>query len=242
MLSKAQIKLITGLHQKKYRNKTGLFLAEGPKVVRELLNSGLQLHSLLTTDDISKWPNGTLQVSDTELKKLSALKNPGTTLGIFYIPDPVEARVDGLVLALDAVRDPGNLGTLIRLADWYGISSIVCSEDTADCFNPKVVQATMGSIARVRLHYLNLREFLNHCPNPVYGGYMDSDSVYSTTLSENAVLVLGNEGQGISDEVSQVIDHRISIPRFGENGTTESLNVATAGAILINEFRRPTGR
>ena len=242
MLSKAQIKLITGLHQKKYRNKSGLFLAEGPKVVQELLSSGIGLHSLYTTGDLSAWPEQTVQVSESELRKLSALKNPGNTLGVFHLPKSGDLPLDGLVIALDTIRDPGNLGTIIRLADWFGVRHIVCSQDTVDCFNPKVVQATMGSIARVSLHYLDLAHFLSATDLPIYGGFMDADSVYLQELAENAILVLGNEGQGISKPIEDQVDHRIAIPRFGSQGQTESLNVAMAAAILINEFRRPIGR
>ena len=242
MLSKAQIKLITGLHQKKYRNKSGLFLAEGPKVVRELLDSGIRLHSLYTTAGVAEWPEQAVEVSEAELRKLSALKNPGTTLGVFYTPQSGDLPIDGLVLALDTIRDPGNLGTIVRLADWFGISDIVCSQDTVDCFNPKVVQATMGSIARVSLHYLDLEEFLRATDLPIYGGFMNADSVYEQKLPEDAILVLGNEGQGISKPIETLVNHQIAIPRFGELAQTESLNVAMAAAILINEFRRPIGR
>lgn len=217
-------------------------MAEGPKVVRELLNSGMRVHSLFTTTAISEWPERTIQVGEADLRKLSALKNPGNTVGVFYIPESGSSPVNGLILALDSVRDPGNLGTIIRLADWFGISDIVCTLDTVDCFNPKVVQATMGSIARVAVHYLDLEQFLADSSLPVYGGFMDADSVYQQQLPEDAILVLGNEGQGISKAMEQSIDHAISIPRFGEQGQTESLNVAMAAAILINEFRRPTGK
>ena len=217
-------------------------MAEGPKVVRELLNSGIRLHSLYTTADVTAWPEDTVEVSEAELRKLSALKNPGTTLGVFYSPQSGDLPTDGLVLALDTIRDPGNLGTIVRLADWFGISHIVCSQDTVDCFNPKVVQATMGSIARVSLHYLDLEEFLTTTDLPIYGGFMNANSVYQKQLPEHAILVLGNEGQGISKAIENRIDHQIAIPRFGELGQTESLNVAMAAAILINEFRRPIGR
>lgn len=242
MLSKAQIKLITGLHQKKYRNNYGLFIAEGPKLIAELIHAGIELHSLYSQVELNDIHEDFILVTPSELKKISALKNPSTALGVFRIPPLSSNPTQGLVLALDKVRDPGNMGTIIRLADWYDIKDIVCSRETVDCYNPKVVQATMGSIARVRIHYLELPDFLAKASMPVYGGYMEASSIYDQKLTENAILVLGNEGQGISETVGQQIDHRVSIPRFGQQSQTESLNVAMAAAVLINEFRRPIGK
>jgi TrmH family RNA methyltransferase len=146
----------------------------------------------------------------------------------------------GLIVALDAIRDPGNLGTIIRLCDWFGVQQLICSEDTADCYNPKVVQATMGSLARVQIHYVSLLEFFEATDLPIYGGFMDGKNVYSEKLPKDGIIVMGNEANGISEEIIQKITHKITIPRFGNLQKTESLNVATATAILLSEFRRFT--
>ncbi len=238
MVSKSQIKLITSLQQKKYRDKTGLFIAEGPKLVSELREAGIEVHSLYSTEDLSEIDNDFHKISEAELKKISFLKNANTVLGVFKIPLEGAIRTSGLIVALDSVRDPGNLGTIIRLCDWFGITQLVCSPDTANCYNPKVIQATMGSIARVRIFYRNLTEFIQNTQLPVYGGVMTGNSVYSETLPSNAIIVLGNEGKGISEEVMKQITNPVTIPQFGEVKETESLNVASATAILLSEFKR----
>lgn len=238
MISKSQIKLITGLNRKKYRDTHGLFVAEGPKVIRELLDEGMTLAGLFTTVP-EEWADMQLtEISQEELKKISFLSTPHQSLALFKIPQFQAPHLSGLSVALDALRDPGNLGTIIRLCDWFGIRHLICSLDTADCYNPKVVQASMGSLARVQVHYLDLEDFLKNSSLPVYGGFMDGASVYTEQLPETAILVLGNEANGISAEIESLVTHRISIPRFGNVRKTESLNVATAGAILLNEFRR----
>ena len=238
MVSKSQIKLITSLQQKKYRDKTGLFIAEGPKLVSELREAGIEVHSLYSTEDLSEIDNDFHKISEAELKKISFLKNANTVLGVFKIPLEGAIRTSGLIVALDSVRDPGNLGTIIRLCDWFGITQLVCSPDTANCYNPKVIQATMGSIARVRIFYRDLTEFIQNTQLPVYGGVMTGNSVYSETLPSNAIIVLGNEGKGISEEVMKQITNPVTIPQFGEVKETESLNVASATAILLSEFKR----
>ncbi|MBT8204306.1 MAG: RNA methyltransferase, partial [Eudoraea sp.] len=158
-------------------------------------------------------------------------------LGVFEIPKPVEVEFSDWVLALDSIRDPGNLGTIIRLCDWFGIAHLLCSPDTVDAYNPKVLQATMGSIARVNLVYTDLSVILKSAPVPVYGAFMDGDSVYETKLPKNGILVLGNEARGISKDLSAVIGQKLGIPQYGQP-TAESLNVATATGILLNEIRR----
>ncbi len=240
MVSKGQIKLITSLQQKKYRDKTGLFVAEGPKVINEFLTAGLRLHSLFSTEKTMSPSKDHFQVTETELQKLSFLKTANTSLAVFEIPEQKTVKNEGLIVALDAVRDPGNLGTIIRLCDWFGVTQLVCSKDTADCYNPKVVQATMGSIARVQVGYVSLSEFLRDTSLPVYGACMQGNNVYSKELPKEAVVVMGNEANGISEEVLALIHERITIPQFGELHDTESLNVATATAILLSEFRRFT--
>ena len=242
MISKGQIKLITGLQQKKYRNKTGLFAAEGPKVIAELEKEGLKLHSHFIVNDETVQSDKVFKVSELELKKISFLTTANSSLALFKIPETRSLATKGLTVVLDAVRDPGNLGTIIRLCDWFGVTQLVCSRDTVDCYNPKVVQATMGSIARIPIHYVDLSEFLDNTNLPVYAGMMDGTSIYESTLPENAMIVLGNEANGVSSEILSKVTERITIPQFGIRQATESLNVATATAILLSEFKRSTGK
>lgn len=242
LVSKSQTKLITSLQQKKYRDQTGLFVAEGPKVIAELLNDGMRLHSFFSTDASQITAENHFLLNEAELKKISFLKSANTSLAIFEIPKTKPIQDSGLIVALDAVRDPGNLGTIIRLCDWFGVRQLICSEDTADCFNPKVVQATMGSLARVQIHYVSLSGFLEETTLPIYGGFMDGKNVYSEKLPQTGILVMGNEANGVSKEIIQKITHKITIPRFGSLQKTESLNVATATAILLSEFRRAIER
>ncbi|SFC60139.1 RNA methyltransferase [Zunongwangia sp. SCSIO 43204] len=239
MVSKSQIKLITSLAQKKYRQKNGLFVAEGIKVIRELLNSDFQLEKLFASEaifDVSE--DQFILAEERELKKISFLKTPQTALALFKIPQQKLEVLDDLTLALDGVRDPGNLGTIIRLCDWFGVKNLVCSQDTVDCFNPKVIQSTMGSITRVNVVYKNLSEFLQSQDLVSYGTFMEGENVYQKTLQQKAVLVMGNEANGITSEIEQLISEKISIPQFGQSQETESLNVATATAIFLSEFRR----
>lgn len=238
MLSKSQIKTITSLKQKKYRLQQGLFVAEGVKTINELLASQFSLQQLYTTNSFKIDANLETVVSENELKKISFLKTPNTALAIFKIPEPKAINTNQLLVALDNVRDPGNLGTIIRLCDWFGIRDLVCNIETVDCYNPKVVQATMGSITRVNVSYLNLTDFLKTTHMPIFGAFMEGDNIYKSQLPNKGILVLGNEANGISREIEQVITTKISIPRFGQLQSTESLNVATAAAILLSEFHR----
>ena len=239
MVVKSQLKYIKSLQQKKYRNKHNRFVAEGFKTVSELLDSGINAEILMTTEgDLTQISGQTAQlISSRQMEQISALKSPSAVLGVFEIPKPVDVRFSDWILALDSIRDPGNLGTIIRLCDWFGISHLLCSPDTVDAYNPKVLQATMGSIARVNLVYSELTEILETAPVPVYGAFMDGDSVYENKLPESGIMVLGNEARGISKEVSAVISKKVGIPQYGQS-TAESLNVATATAILLNELRR----
>lgn len=241
MLTKNEIKLIASLQQKKHRVNQGLFTVEGKKATNEFLSSRLQLHQVYATIPDPMYPQDKLTlVSEAELKKISALTTPQQVLAVFEIPKARSVSKDDLIVALDAVRDPGNLGTMIRLCDWFGIEQVVCSETTVDCYNPKVVQASMGSLSRVNVNYVDLKEFLHKTPLKKFGAFMDGASVYSTDLPERGVLVMGNEANGISKDLETFIDHRISIPSFSTHQSTESLNVATATAILLSEFRRRT--
>ena len=237
-LSKNHIKLITSLSQKKYRQKHKLFVVEGVKVVQEFLNSSYELEIVFSTDTDFSSTNKFIEVTDQELKKISSLKNPNKVLAIFKIPNQINPIMGGLILALDSINDPGNLGTIIRLCDWFGIEQLVCSNETVDCFNSKVVQASMGSLTRVAVSYLDLKKYLQNASLPIFVADMDGLNVYKTKLPDSAVLVLGNEANGISDEIKQLVTTKITIPRYGAFQQTESLNVATASAILLSEFRR----
>lgn len=240
MVSKNQIKLITSLQQKKYRKQEQLFFVEGVKGVQELLDSNFELHELFSTKsdfaiiDKSK----VYTITEAELKKISALATPNSCLAVFKIPKLVSYEQKGLILALDDVRDPGNLGTIIRLCDWFGIKTLFCSEETVDVYNPKVVQATMGSISRVNVLYGDLEQFLSETKLPVFGTFMDGKTIYKEMLPTEGIIVMGNEANGISSSIEKLVSTRISIPRFGDLQATESLNVATATAIILSEFKR----
>ena len=240
MLSKNQVKLITSLKHKKYRLQHNLFVAEGIKTINELMNSHFKLHHLFATASFNINDINETLISEAELKKISFLKTPNKALAVFEIPETKSIDESKLIIALNDIRDPGNLGTIIRLCDWFGIVDLVCSNETVDCFNPKVVQATMGSITRVNVSYVNFPDFLSQTKAVKYGAFMDGENVYSTGLPKNGILVLGNEANGISEDASRLIDQRISIPRFGNLQETESLNVASATAILLSEFKRNT--
>lgn len=250
MISKNKIKYIRSLELKKNRNKEGKFVAEGHKVVEDLLV--LQPADLIVAT--SEWLKGKhlgdateiIEVTDEELQKVSFLQHPQQVLAVFkqnatrrYTAESVDTTQ--LSLALDGVQDPGNLGTIIRIADWFGITHIYCSEDTADVYNPKVVQATMGSIARVKVEYGNLLALVESLPTdfPVYGTLLDGNNIYQQELENRGLIVMGNEGKGISPALTQKINRKLLIPNFPEGrATADSLNVAIATAITCSEFRR----
>ncbi|RDY58066.1 TrmH family RNA methyltransferase [Flagellimonas nanhaiensis] len=238
MVTKNQIKLVTSLQQKKYRTKHKLFVVEGKKSVRELLEAGCKVFGLFSDkpQEVHDFPN-VEAVSASDMKQMSSQSSPSGILGVFHIPESEKIVTKDWVVALDSVRDPGNLGTIIRLCDWFGIEHLLCSLDTVDCYNPKVLQATMGSIARVNVVYTDLQEHLKNSGAPIYGAFMDGDVVYGKKLPEAGILVMGNEANGISKEIEALVSERIAIPQFGPE-TAESLNVATATAILLNEVRR----
>jgi TrmH family RNA methyltransferase len=240
MVSKNQIKLISSLQQKKYRIAHQLFFAEGVKVIQELLKSNFVLEHLYTTQNDFEdvlFAKKTL-LHETDLKKISALSTPNTCLAIFKIPVEKKVKESGLICALDCIRDPGNLGTILRLCDWFGIEQLLCSKETVDIYNPKVVQATMGSIARVNVNYVDLNDFVSATKLPLFGTFMDGLNIYKTTLPREGIIIMGNEANGISEELEKRIINRLSIPRFGDVQKTESLNVATATAIVLSEFKR----
>ena len=239
-ISKNQLKLITSLSQKKYRQKHDLFIAEGVKVLNELLNSTFEIETLFCTDDFEATisEEKVVRISETELKKVSTLKSPNKALGIFKIPKEKAVQNSGLTIALDAINDPGNLGTIIRLCDWFGVTQLVCSKDTVDCYNQKVVQASMGSLTRVSIHYTDLENYITKSNLDTFIADMDGENVYKTKLPKEGILIMGNEANGVSEEIKSLLQYKISIPRFGETQETESLNVATATAILLSEFKR----
>jgi len=240
MVSKNQIKLISGLHQKKQRIANQLFFAEGVKVIQELLQSNFELEHLYTTlNDFEEVQSSkrTL-INEQELKKISALSTPNSCLAVFKIPTEKKIIDSGLILALDDIRDPGNLGTILRLCDWFGIKQVISTKETVDIYNPKVVQATMGSISRVNVNYIDLNLFLSKTQLPVFGTFMDGENIYKTNLPQSGIIIMGNEANGISAEIEKTVTSRLSIPRFGELQKTESLNVATATAIILSEFKR----
>ncbi len=239
MVVKSQIKFIKNLQQKKYRSQNRLFVVEGIKTVKELLDSSLQVYKIYVTDSsvLGVDHDFVELVTQQELKKMSGLATPNKVLGVFHMPEPGPIDFSDWVIALDDVRDPGNLGTIIRLCDWFGISSLICSPNTVDCYNPKTLQATMGSISRVNVVYTDLQQLLGELDLPIFGAFMDGKVVYTEQMPQKGVLVMGNEANGVSPSIADLVDKKISIPQFG-NRTAESLNVATATAILLNEVRR----
>ena len=240
MITRAEILDIKSLATKQGREELGAFIAEGEKLVGEIRNSSLRIRRILQTKPI--FAEGEI-ISEKEMERISQLKTANTALAVVELPTSQLASVKpdkNLVLALDRVQNPGNLGTIIRLADWFGISDIVCSEDTADCFNPKVVRATMGAILRVRVHYTNLAEWLkDQHDTKIYGTFLEGENIYSASLDKSGVIVMGNEGQGISAEVAETVSHKLLIPPYpADRHGSESLNVAVATAVICSEFRR----
>lgn len=243
-MTKAEIQLIRSLHDKRGRTEQGLFIAEGEKLIAEIRSSRLRIRTIYALDGVFGGAE-VVTVTPKEMERISLLKTPSKALAVVEIPHytlhPLELR-ERLVLALDEVQNPGNLGTILRVADWFGITDVVCSPDSADCFNPKVVQATMGAILRVRVHYVELKKWLGTMREagiPIYGTFLEGESLYHTELTPHGVVVMGNEGRGISEEVAQEITRKVLIPPYpADRRTTESLNVAMATGIICAEFRR----
>lgn len=240
MLSKNQIKFINSLKKKKFRIQNKLFLAEGIKVVQELLKSNYKVHKIYCTPAYTAnfFKENIEIISENELKSISSFTNPNQILAIFEIPEDESPKTSGFTLVLDEINDPGNLGTIIRLADWFGVDQIICSPNTVDCFNSKVVQASMGSLARISVVYTELIPYLKKENRPIFGALLAGENVYQAALPKEAVLLVGNEANGISENIQTLITHKITIPQFGKIQQTESLNVATATAILLSEFKR----
>ncbi len=229
---------------KKNRREKGVFVAEGPKVVGDLLRAGYKAHTIfcIREAEYATVDARLVAVTSEELCKLSFLQHPQEVLAVFEIPNSLATACrepKTLCLALDGIQDPGNLGTIIRIADWFGIDTIYCSEDTADCYNPKVVQATMGSLAHVDLVYTDLEALLRQYDGPIYGTLLNGQNIYQQELSNEGIIVMGNEGNGISPAIRQLVTHKLLIPNYNPSSrTAESLNVAIATAITCAEFRR----
>lgn len=261
MLTKKQLQFVNSLKQKKYREEHQLFIAEGPKMVSELLKSEIEVKQLYATKAfLSKKAVekqiDCVEIGYSELERLSSLVTPNEVLAVCKIPNYVFNKTElkgKLTLILDSIKDPGNMGTIIRIADWFGIETIICSRESADAYNPKVIQSTMGSIARIKLHYLNLMDFFNELKDesllntgfPVFGALLEGENIYTKGLTAEGFIVIGNESKGISDSILPYITEKISIPSFShyrpDKGEAESLNAAVAAAIICSEFRRRTG-
>lgn len=237
MLSKNEAKYIHSLSQKKQREAEGLFLVEGPKAIAEVLAAGWPIHALYATPDWES-PQADLpilqRVAESEMKKISQLKTPSSVLAVLPLPAPAPPPLPHQwVLALDGLQDPGNVGTLVRIADWFGLQHVVCSLHTADPFQPKAIQASMGSFVRMQFHAMDLASFLAEHPAPVYGAVLDGVSIHALPAASPGILLLGNEGRGIDPALSASITHRVTIPK---RGGAESLNAAVAGGILLSHL------
>lgn len=245
MLSKAQISLITSLQNKKFRLQHQVFVVEGIKSVLEFVNSSYKVQKIYTTPQaitkLEKIPHNIKleEVSENEFQKISSLKNPQGALALVELPQNNELDLEALKgkhsIVLDDVQDPGNLGTIIRTAEWFGIKQIICSIGTVDAYNPKVVQATMGSLSRVQLYYVNLEEFIQQNTLPTFGALLNGQSIYKTDFGNEGLIIMGNEGNGIRPNLIHKIDRAVTIPRIGE---AESLNVAVATTIFCSEIGR----
>lgn len=243
-MTKSEIQLIRALADKRSRIESGLFVAEGEKLIGELRGSHLHVRKIFTLDGVFAGPEVEV-VAPREMERLSLLKSANNSVALVEIPRyelRTEELAGKLTLALDDIQNPGNLGTIIRLADWLGITDIICSEGSADCFNPKVVQATMGAILRVRIHYTDLAHLLSQAAAqhlPVCGTFLEGDNIYHTALPQAGIVVMGNEGRGISQAVAATVTQKLFVPPYpADRHGSESLNVAMATGVICAEFRR----
>jgi RNA methyltransferase, TrmH family len=245
MLSKSQISFVNALHQKKARKENGLFIAEGIKSVTEFIQSDYIVDTIFCAPaEVPKMSKLSrkiklVEVSEAELKKISTLTTPQGALALIQIPPKNPIDISGLrgnfVLVLDGIQDPGNLGTIIRTAEWFGFSTIICSNDTVEAYNPKVVQATMGSLSRMKIHYTDLGDLIDKSDLPVFGALLDGESIYKADFGKEGFIILGNEGNGISEPIKAKVSKAVTIPKFGN---AESLNVAISAAIFCSELKR----
>ncbi|MDR1984802.1 MAG: RNA methyltransferase [Prevotellaceae bacterium] len=245
MISKSKIKQIKSLEYKKFRDETGLFVAEGEKLINEILQSNIEIESLFCLP-AAKLPenNKTEIISENEMKRISFLKTPSSAFAVVKIPNKkidINKINNSLSIVLDNIQDPGNLGTIMRLCDWFGIQNIICSHKTTDCFSPKTVQATMGAICNVNVFYVDLNGFFNMIDQNIniYGTFLEGENIYNAKLSAHGLIIMGNEGKGISTETEKFVTKKLCIPCFSDNAIKpESLNVSVATAIVCSEFKR----
>ena len=234
MITKNQIKFIKSLSLKKNRIKEQLFIAEGEKIVSELLKSDFEIKNIYATKEWKVNNDYITQISNAELQRISNLKSPNKVLAVVQFKNNKIIKHDGITLVLDDINDPGNLGTIIRMCDWFGVKQIICSKNTVDIFNPKVVQSAMGSAFRVQVNYTDLENYLSEIKTPIYGAFMDGKNLKEVKLPKSAHLVLGNEANGISAEINKLITDKVAIKNIGNSA--ESLNVAVATSILLHVF------
>ncbi|RZK48701.1 MAG: RNA methyltransferase [Pedobacter sp.] len=249
MLSKSQISFIKSLHLKKFRKSEGLFIVEGLKSITEFINSSFKIHSIyIDLDYFSEYPNlptniHRIDTNEINLKKISGLQQPQGALALIYIPNnkQIDPKVlkNKFTLVLDDIQDPGNFGTILRTADWFGIENIICSKGTVDMYNLKVVQSTMGALSRINIYYEDLPEFLSNISIPIYGALLNGESIYNTSFKKEGLIILGNEGHGISEKLLDFIQKPVTIPKVG---LSESLNVAISAAIFCSEVARNQGK
>ncbi|WP_162089179.1 TrmH family RNA methyltransferase [Chryseobacterium aquaeductus] len=240
MLTAHTIKVLQSLDKKKFRQKYNLFLVEGNKIISELPNTNFKIKEIFSTNPQNLNFEDTLvhQITENELKKISFLQNPKDSVAVCFLNEEWKSEDRNIQIVLDGIQDPGNLGTIIRLADWFGIEQIICSEDTVDFYNPKVIQASMGSFTRVNITYVDLPEYLSETKNTNIGTDMDGENIYSFEKPEKINLILGNEGNGMRPETEKLLQKKISIPRFGNYQSTESLNVSMAAGIILGQLFR----
>ena len=238
MLTKNDIKLIKNLRTKKHRILNGMFIVEGRKSIIDFIDSGFSLVKLFSVNEHFNNLNS-LKLSYFDLKKISHLKNPDDHLAIFKIPNSKKINEKKLIIGLEKINDPGNLGTIIRTCDWFGIKDIICSKNSVDCYNSKVVQASMGSLSRVNVTYLDLKEYLKSKSFTKSATFLDGKSIYESAISlSSGIILFGNEANGISSEIEKIIDKKITIPRFNNSKYPESLNLASSVSIILSEIFR----
>ncbi len=250
MLSNQKIKLINSLEIKKFRSETGLFIVEGEKMVDEVINSAFKIDEIfalphyLNSRQFGQMPFSVTEISDAQLTRISQLKTPNQVLALVHIPHyqlNVQQLESQLVLALDNLQDPGNLGTIIRTASWFGIKHLVCSANTVDAYNPKVVQATMGALFNCAVYYTNIAQFIQQCAQrnvPVYATSLQGQNIYQQSLTANGVIIMGNESAGVSPQILEQVPYKLFLPKYSDAPNTESLNVSVATALVCAEFKR----
>ena len=235
MITKNQIKLIKSLRLKKNRIQSGFFIAEGEKIIDELIESKLEVVNIFSTLEKYNTSDYFISISSFQLKQISNLKTPNKVLGLFKVPKNSKIDFNSNIIALEEINDPGNLGTIIRLCDWFGIKNIICSSNSVDCYNPKVIQASMGSICRVNISYMDFHKFLDSKNYNTVAAELNGQNLRDFTFSENQIIFFGSESNGFSKKLSSQIDHKITIQRYNDN--VESLNLATSVGIILSELK-----